>query len=140
VDSQEKIEVATSAMSNITAPHVRMLTETKKLQGLDQPVTFYIGKSQHENHDVLDMAKPRDYWFHVNSISSAHVVAVVPDATPRKHLKYIVKQGALLCKQHTAKVAKLRDVIITFTRAENVRKTEVLGEVSLTAESSLITI
>ena len=38
--------------------HVRMLTETKKLQGIEGPVTFYIGTSQHENHDVLDMAKP----------------------------------------------------------------------------------
>lgn len=117
-----------------------MLTETKKLQGIEGPVTFYIGKSQHENHDVLDMAKPSDYWFHVDSTSSAHVVAVVPEGLQRKYLKYIVKQGALLCKQHTAKVAKQRDVTIMFTRAGNVRKTETPGLVSVSEASSLITI
>ena len=63
----------------------------------------------------------------MDSVSSAHVVAVVPEGLPRKGLKYIVKQGALLCKQHTAKVAKQRDVIIMFTRAGNVRKTETPG-------------
>lgn len=117
-----------------------MITETRKVTGFAEPLTFYIGTAQHENHDVLDMGKPSDYWFHLTETSSAHVVASVPEGTPRKHLKYIVKQGALLCKQHTAKVAKERNVTITFTRVANVRKTETPGSVILTAESSLITI
>ena len=115
-----------------------MRTETRKVAGFTDPLTFYIGTNAAENHSVLDSAKPADYWFHADTTSSAHVVAVVPEGTARKQLKYIVKQGALLCKQHTAKLAKEANTPIMFTRAGNVRKTETPGEVHVMSERSVI--
>jgi hypothetical protein len=117
-----------------------MRTEIRKVAGFAEPLTFYIGTSAATNHAVLDAAKPADYWFHANTTSSAHVLAVVPDRTPRKQLKYIVKQGALLCKQATAKLAKEPNTPIMFIRAAHVQKTDVPGEVRIMSETSVISV
>lgn len=114
-----------------------MKTESVKFPAITDPVLFYIGKSKDENHGLLDMAKPEDLWFHLGSDSSAHVIGVVPSGLPRKHLSYIVKRGALLCKQHTAKVANRQNVAVIYTRVRNVAKTDTPGEV-MTQDTQLI--
>jgi predicted ribosome quality control (RQC) complex YloA/Tae2 family protein len=114
-----------------------MKTETVHFPAIAEPVLFYIGQSQDENHSLLDLAKPEDFWFHLGSISSAHVIGVVPKGIPRKQLSYIVKRGALLCKQHTAKVASKSHVAVIYTRVRHVTKTETPGEV-ITENTQLI--
>ena len=95
------------------------------------PVTFYIGRSQQENHAVLDDKKPTDLWFHLADTSSCHVVAVLPDDCDRKLRGAILRRGAALCKQHTTKVASQRNVPITYTTVANVAKDTVPGRVLL---------
>jgi predicted ribosome quality control (RQC) complex YloA/Tae2 family protein len=95
------------------------------------PVTFYIGRSQQENHAVLDHGKPTDLWFHLADTSSCHVVAVLPDDCDRKMRGSILRRGADLCKQHTAKSASHRDVAITYTTVANVTKDTIPGRVTV---------
>lgn len=114
-----------------------MKTESIQFPAILDPVLFYIGKSREENHGLLDLAKPEDLWFHLGGESSAHVIGVVPSGLPRKHLSYIVKRGALLCKQHTAKVANHKNVAVIYTRVRNVSKTQTPGEV-ITHDTQLI--
>lgn len=114
-----------------------MKTETVRFPAIADPITYYIGQSRDENHGLLDLAKPEDFWFHLGNTSSAHVIGVVPPGIPRKQLSYIVKRGALLCKQHTAKVASKSHVAVIYTRVRHVTKTETPGEV-LTENTQLI--
>jgi predicted ribosome quality control (RQC) complex YloA/Tae2 family protein len=115
-----------------------MIFEEVKFAGLTDPVKFIIGKSQDENHAILDHAKPSDYWFHLGNDSSAHVIGVVPQGIERSKLKYIVKKGAALCKQHTAKVATRPNVAVIYTRVSNIEKCATPGEVRMLAEGNVI--
>jgi predicted ribosome quality control (RQC) complex YloA/Tae2 family protein len=95
------------------------------------PVMFYIGRSQQENHAVLDYGKPTDLWFHLADTSSCHVVAVLPEGCDRKLRGAILRRGASLCKQHTPKAASQRDVPVTYTTVSNVTKDIVPGRVTV---------
>ncbi len=108
-----------------------MKTITLDIGSQSTPVTFYIGRSQQENHSVLDDKKPTDLWFHLADTSSCHVVAVLPDDCDRKLRGLILRRGAALCKQHTTKVASVRNVPITYTTVGNVAKDVVPGRVIL---------
>lgn len=102
------------------------------------PVTFYIGRSQQENHAVLDDKKPTDLWFHLAGTSSCHVVAALPDDCNRKMRGAILRRGATLCKEHTAKAASQRGVTVTYTTVSNVIKDIVPGRVTVHDERTII--
>ena len=51
-----------------------------------------------------------DLWFHAKDVSSCHVVCEVPDdIKKKKELMYIIKIGALLCKNNTQKLVLLQE-------------------------------
>jgi predicted ribosome quality control (RQC) complex YloA/Tae2 family protein len=105
-----------------------MKTETIFVQPLKREVTFYIGKTQSENFDTIDKGSENDLWFHAKDVSSCHVVCEVPDdITKKKELAYIIKIGAMLCKEHTNKLKSERNVEIIYTQIKNVTKTAVAG-------------
>lgn len=106
-----------------------MKTELVTFPALPTAVTFYIGRSQNENHAVIDLGRPKDLWFHLADQSSAHVVAVLPDGVNRKLRGQIIRRGAALCKQYTAKAAAAQGVPVTYAQLEYVRKTAIPGEV-----------
>ena len=101
-------------------------------------VTYYIGRTQQENHAVIDLGGPSDIWFHLDNTSSCHVVAVLPSDTSRKERGKIIKQGALLCKQWTAKVKAQRNVSVTYAPLCHVTKEQTPGSVSVTNASTII--
>lgn len=104
-----------------------MKTENIFIQGINQEITFYIGKNQNENFDVIDMGSENDLWFHANNISSCHIVAIIPENIAKNELKYIIKAGALLCKINTNKLKNLKDVEIIYSQLKNVEKTSIPG-------------
>ena len=93
-----------------------MKTEIILIQGLKREVTFYIGKTQSENFEVIDKGSPDDLWFHAKDVSSCHVVCEVPENLNKKELAYIIKTGALLCKNNTNKLKGLKNVEIIYTK------------------------
>ena len=78
-----------------------MKTENVYIQALDREIVFYIGKNQDDNFNVIDMGNENDLWFHAKDIPSCHVVCKIPDDVEKKDLRYIIKTGALLCKNNT---------------------------------------
>lgn len=107
-----------------------MKTEIVTFPTLDEPVTFYIGTSQQENHDVISLGKSTDIWFHLADMSSAHVVAVLPTIKiTRKQRGNIIRRGAYLCKIYTAKAASMSSVSVTYSMIQYVTKTSTPGSV-----------
>jgi predicted ribosome quality control (RQC) complex YloA/Tae2 family protein len=104
-----------------------MKREIVFIQGLKREITFYIGKNQSENFEVIDKGSPDDLWFHANVVSSCHVVCELPDNLNKKELSYIIKAGALLCKNNTNKLKGLSNIEIIYTKIENITKTKVPG-------------
>lgn len=116
-----------------------MKTEILYLQGLNKVITFYIGKNQNENFEVINKGNLNDLWFHANDISSCHVIASVPDNINKKDIRYIIKAGALLCKKNTNKLKNIKNVKITYTTVNNIELTNVEGKVNIKNEK-IITI
>ena len=104
-----------------------MKTENIFINALKREVTFYIGKNQNENFEVIDKGLENDLWFHAAELSSCHVVCQVPTDIDKKELRYIITTGALLCKNNTNKLKSMKNVNILYTKIINVIKTDVPG-------------
>jgi predicted ribosome quality control (RQC) complex YloA/Tae2 family protein len=121
-----------------------MKKESIYVQGLNMEITFLVGRDKSENSDLLDYASQNDLWFHASETSSCHVVALLEISKTdkktfdKKSLKYIVKQGALLCKRYTTKLSKEKDVKIIYTTIQNVKKTNIAGMVTTSCTKSII--
>lgn len=107
--------------------YIKMKTAILFLEALQREVTFYIGKTQCENFEVINKGMSDDLWFHANQISSCHVVCKMPDRIDKKELRYIIKAGALLCKNNTNKLKSLKNVEIIYTQIKNITKTNIEG-------------
>ena len=101
------------------------------IPALSTDIVYTIGKSAQDNHDIIDEANPTDLWFHVEDNSSSHVIAKLDESYDRKQLKYIVKQGAILCKQHS-RYSNVKQLNIIYTIIENISKTNIPGSVITT--------
>ena len=115
------------------SPSVHMKTENVYIPALKESIVFYIGQNAADNFTVIDLMQTvHDIWFHANNgISSCHVVARIDDSLDKKAHRQIVKQGALLCKQHTAKLKSLNHVGIMYAPLHKVAKTHVAGTVTI---------
>ena len=67
-------------------------------------------------------------WFHIEGQSSGHIIAKIDEEVDKKTLRYIVKQGAVLCKQ-VSKYARLKNINIVYARIRDVEKTDTIGMV-----------
>ncbi len=114
-----------------------MKQETQLFPTMKEPVTFYIGQSQQENHAVIDLGKPTDLWCHLAGTSSAHVVACLPTDIDRKQRGTILRRAALLCKIHTAKAKSLPRVEVTYASLQHVQKTPIPGQVTVQNSGTL---
>lgn len=115
-----------------------MKTKTLFIQEIKREITFHIGQNKNDNFNILDVAKPDDLWFHANSESSCHVVAILPEDINKKDLRYIIKIGAMLCKTNTNKLRSLYDVEIIYTKVRFVKKTLMPGCVNILNEKVII--
>ena len=106
-----------------------MKTENVYIQALDREFVFYIGKNQDDNFNVIDMGNENDLWFHAKDIPSCHVVCKIPDDIEKKDLRYIIKTGALLCKNNTNQIKNLSKIPFVYTKLKNVIKMLVKGRV-----------
>ena len=100
------------------------------LQGKSIEVQFIIGNCAQDNFDAIDISGPDDIWFHVRDGSSCHVIAKMPagEKLDKKMMRYIIKQGALLCKQES-RYKSSKNLAIIYTKLHNVQKTDIIGSV-----------
>ena len=104
---------------------------------LNQEIKFYIGKNQDGNSEIIDLCKESDLWFHLDGLPSCHVIANIPDNIDTKLLRTIIKNGAILCKQHS-KYSSVKNVSISYTYLKNISKTNIPGTVIITNEKKVI--
>lgn len=97
------------------------------VNGIKREIVFYIGKNKEENFEVIDKGNENDLWFHAKNESSCHVVCNVPENILKNELKYIIKVGALLCKNNTSKLKSISNVEIIYTQVKNIEKTNIIG-------------
>lgn len=92
---------------------------------------YIIGKSAYENHHIIDESNPYDLWFHVSHHPSCHVICKLEDIRYNTKLFHkIIKQGAIICKQHS-NFKNIQNLSISYTHLKNVKKTNIPGEVTL---------
>lgn len=103
-----------------------MKIETFTFPNIKFPITYFIGKNAYDNFKIIDISKPNDLWFHINNISSCHVIANISELEyeflTKKQLLTIIKKGALLCKQNTSKVKGEKKIEIIYTQVKNLVK------------------
>ena len=97
------------------------------VNGIKREIVFYIGKNKEENFEVIDKGNENDLWFHAKNESSCHVVCNIPENLTKTDLKYIIKVGALLCKNNTSKLKSISNVEIIYTQIKNIEKTNIIG-------------
>jgi predicted ribosome quality control (RQC) complex YloA/Tae2 family protein len=104
-----------------------MRTEKIVIDSLKREIVYFIGKSKEDNFKVIDAGNENDLWFHAENESSCHVVCQVPEDIDKSDMRYIIKIGALLCKNNTNKLKTQKNVQIIYTQIKNVFKTNVEG-------------
>ena len=104
---------------------------TKYLSNIDMEIDFLIGQNAQDNFDMIDSSNKYDLWFHINNLSSCHVIAKLPYALNRNKLNTIIKTGAVLCKQNTSKIIQTKKIDIIYTQIKNIKKTLIIGQVTI---------
>lgn len=108
-----------------------MKEQTVFIQPLNQFITYKIGQNQLEHFSIIDSSGQNDVWFHANGESSCHVVCNVPSEMKKEDMRYLIKQGALLCKQNTNKLKSQKNVEIIYAKIKDVTKTNIAGSVNV---------
>lgn len=108
------------------------------VQGLERNITFYIGNDRFDNVKIIDESSPNDLWFHAKTESSCHVIALLPENLNKKDLKYIIKRGAILCKENTNKLKNKKNIGFVYTYIKNIEQLESPGSVHITNEKTII--
>ena len=101
------------------------------IQPLNQFITYKIGQNQSEHFSIIDSSGQNDFWFHANGESSCHVVCSVPPEIKKEDLRYLIKQGAVLCKQNTNKLKSQKNVEIIYAKIKDITKTNIAGSVNV---------
>lgn len=117
-----------------------MKIENVFIKNINCEITFYIGQNKLENFEILDMEEidENDLWFHAKEESSCHVIAKIPTHITNKNKKYIIKIGAVLCKNNTNKLKNIQKLHIIYTQIRYVEKTNIIGCVNITNEKYII--
>ena len=104
------------------------ITKSIEIPKVGCSVDFHIGENAKDNFNVIDGADSSDLWFHIDGHSSCHVIADISsiDTINRKNIRYVVTQGAVLCKQHS-RYSNQKKVAITYAQVADVEKTTTPG-------------
>ena len=114
-----------------------MKEHTVFIQPIALSITYKIGQNQNEQFSIIDSSGENDLWFHANHESSCHVACEIPPEIKKDHLRYLVKMGALLCKQNTNKLKSQKNVEIIYARIKDISKTNIAGRVYATNTKSI---
>jgi len=88
-----------------------------------------IGENRYDNFDIIDQGSSSDIWFHVEGLPSCHVI-LKTDEKMRDIPNQVIKRCAYLCKINS-KAKKLKTCNILYTTIDNVKKTDVIGQVEV---------
>jgi predicted ribosome quality control (RQC) complex YloA/Tae2 family protein len=89
--------------------------------------TIYVGQDKNENAELIDSADQNDVWFHVEDMTSCHVL-LKHNMHVKRYPKQVIKRCAYLCKINS-KAKTLSKCNIIYTCISNIKKTDIVGEV-----------
>ena len=104
---------------------------------LNKNIIFWVGKNAQDNFDIIDSSDEDDLWFHLQGHPSSHVIARIPENLHKEQIRFIVKWGAILCKQHS-KLSSIPKLEIIYTKIKNVKKTNIIGQVECSETKKII--
>lgn len=85
---------------------------------------IYIGKNAKGNEEIIKKCHPESLWFHINNISSAHIILESKgDDIPKRY----INQVASILFQTKKNIPSNSNVI--YTQVKNVKLTNTLGTV-----------
>eukprot|EP00766_Chilomastix_caulleryi_P000958 gnl/Chilomastix_caulleri/1936.p1 GENE.gnl/Chilomastix_caulleri/1936~~gnl/Chilomastix_caulleri/1936.p1 ORF type:complete len:181 (-),score=33.27 gnl/Chilomastix_caulleri/1936:133-642(-) len=89
----------------------------------DPKYIMYVGDDKYENETILKYSFPEDIWFHVDTLSSAHVYLRPPMGTTMEEIpKDIIMECAAITKDRSIQGRKRGCCSIIYTPASNVKK------------------
>jgi predicted ribosome quality control (RQC) complex YloA/Tae2 family protein len=101
----------------------------KYINSLNREVDFKIGENAEDNIYVVEHSHGDDIWFHVQGLSSSHVVASIYGLDlDKKQRRQIITQGAIVCKQNSRYYA-MSNLAIIYTTINNIEKVTPVGTV-----------
>jgi len=93
---------------------------------LDAIITIKVGENAQENWKLISDAKQYHLWFHLDNVTSPHVILELPSKTD-KISKSTILYAASICKNcskyHNNKIN------ISYTQIKNVKKGDKIGSV-----------
>lgn len=95
-------------------------------RGFSPPEDYliYMGKDKFENEELIRYGLPLDIWFHVDSLSSAHVYLRLPRGATMDDIPPDTLQDcAQLVKANSIQGCKMNNVDIVYTAWANLKKT-----------------
>ena len=103
---------------------------SKNIHPLNETFVFQVGSNAQDNFAIIDKSNNHDLWFHIENESSCHVICSMPkEATyVKKQIRYIIKQGALICKQYS-RFKSMPKIDVVYTTIANITKTDTIGRV-----------
>ena len=102
--------------------------------------TIYIGQNKTENWELIDAADKTDIWFHIANLASCHVVLKNTDGIKMRDIpRQVVKRAAYLCKINSSATIKSKKCEVIYTSISEVKKTNIVGEVSVTKSKKMST-
>jgi len=90
-----------------------------------------IGRFAQENWNLIDESNENDLWFHLDDISSPHVILKTNNINKNKISKNVIKACAIYCKQYS-KLKSNNNVSVIYTEIKNITKTNIVGSVITT--------
>ncbi|XP_025207340.1 coiled-coil domain-containing protein 25 [Melanaphis sacchari] len=107
---------------------------------VDPPVMLLRGVDSYENDELIENMLPEDVWFHVDSLSSAHVYLRLKEGQTIDDIpKQLLEDACQLVKANSIQGCKLAEVKVVYTMWSNLKKLPGMkpGEVSFVNPSSV---
>jgi len=90
----------------------------------DKTYPIYIGKDAQSNETIIKMSHPESLWFHLNNISSAHLILESKgDIIPKKYINQVAS------KLFSYKNNLPNNINVIYTKVKYVKLTQVKGAV-----------
>lgn len=107
---------------------------------VNPPVMLLRGVDSYENDELIENMLPEDVWFHVDSLSSAHVYLRLKEGQTIDDIpKQLLEDACQLVKANSIQGCKLAEVQVVYTMWSNLKKLPGMkpGEVSFVNPSSV---
>jgi predicted ribosome quality control (RQC) complex YloA/Tae2 family protein len=99
-----------------------MITKTIVIE--DREYSILIGRNAKENHQIIRTSHLEDTWFHLNNVSSAHIILQNKgDPIPKK---YLYEVASILFEYKNVIPPNVK---VIYTQVKNVKCTQTPGEV-----------